>query len=272
MEGPILVDDHDPAVQYDNHWYTGGVAEEFSSTTHSASSEGAQAILTFTGTSVGAYGTLHAPGTPGISTYSIDGKPVTSPQLDNGKHTLTITLMTWQAGGFWLDYFSVTPNRVTSQPPPPHTTVPHSNSPVVPSHGRNIDQEPSIIRTTIVIGGSSIVTSVTVEPAPPTSVPPLPHSKTEAASSLGGSGTPESSISMTPSLTSVGYSSTGMTISTQIPSPGIGTKPSSRKAIIIGSVLGGLVLILIIIAILFALRASRRRKAPQKTLSVETSG
>lgn len=96
MDNSIFIDDRDPAVQYFGGWFTAGVAEEFDSTTHAVSADGAQTILKFTGksiiaiplspilkailegTSVAVYGTLHAPDTPGIATYNIDGKSSTT--------------------------------------------------------------------------------------------------------------------------------------------------------------------------------------------------
>lgn len=278
MDNSIFIDDRDPAVQYVGGWFTGGVAEEFDSTTHAVSADGAQAILKFTGkstaiplspilkailegTSVAVYGTLHAPDTPGISTYSIDGKSSTttgatsnivlyqqilyqSPQLADGVHTLTITPII-QPGGFWLDYFSIAPNRVTSKQPPSHaptpapTPAPTSSTTARPSNGLIVGQKSSgVTAASLVTKFSSITTSVTVTESRVSTLAPSSDPGVEASPIIPS----PSTDAMSP---------------TQVPPPASGVKPVHRTAIIVGSVLGGILFLLIVA--FFVWRGSRRR-------------
>ncbi|KAF9468701.1 hypothetical protein BDZ94DRAFT_1232248 [Collybia nuda] len=190
-----VVDDRDPAIQYIGRWSPQGVSEEYNSTVHAPLEDGAQAVFKFTGTSIAVYGTLRSPHTPGIATYSVDGGhsttirgPITSmvlfrqklyqsPQLGNGGHILTIT-PTSEGGGYFLDYFIITPNDVTPQT----TSTPRALAPTGPldsittklPNDSGVDQgrpviavktssrtEVSSVLTSVIITQSTVLTSST---------------------------------------------------------------------------------------------------------------
>lgn len=128
--GVLIYDDRDAAITYSGaDWSLAGSEREFNSTTSWTATEGATAIVNFTGTTISVYGTIagglraRAP----RSSYSIDGgTPVEyeaeltravqynvqffqSPTLSEGTHTLTITNTGDDSAQFFLDMFMVTP-------------------------------------------------------------------------------------------------------------------------------------------------------------------
>ncbi|KAF5323054.1 hypothetical protein D9611_009376 [Ephemerocybe angulata] len=125
--GVLALDDRDASIVYSTGWGQAGSSNEFNGTTTFTTTNGANAKVTFVGTSITVYGTV--PGgllSRASSTYSIDGgAPVTfvstpaigvqynqvfftSPTLPAASHTLTIT-NTGITADLFLDLLIVTP-------------------------------------------------------------------------------------------------------------------------------------------------------------------
>ncbi|KAJ7574052.1 hypothetical protein C8J56DRAFT_980571 [Mycena floridula] len=147
----FILDDSDPSVKYSiGDWNTGGVDEEFKSTTHGTTAANAFATIPFSGTYIEVYGTIAPQGVghpDPVTTYTIDKGPATSfapvttntsatlhqtrfftsPTLPDGNHTLVVQ-STVQGGQVWLDFFEFTPSPVTTTVTVTTTPTGSSNS------------------------------------------------------------------------------------------------------------------------------------------------
>ncbi|KAJ6544678.1 hypothetical protein DFH09DRAFT_1173089 [Mycena vulgaris] len=131
----VIVDDRDTRIQYTppGGWTSGGTPAEYMMTTSTSKLEGATAIFTFEGTSVGVYGTV-GPGNGSSMAFSIDGSSVgyyaapavnapiyheafwSSEALPNGTHTLIIIqTSSTQSYIIFLDYFIYTTTALTAE-------------------------------------------------------------------------------------------------------------------------------------------------------------
>ncbi|KAJ7704924.1 hypothetical protein B0H17DRAFT_886048, partial [Mycena rosella] len=104
----VIIDDHDPRMQYNGQWGNYGSSPEYLSTTRASRTRGDMVTFTFEGTSVGVFGTVgagngatmefsldHSPNSSFSAPPSISGlfhQPLwTSGVLFNELHTLSIT-------------------------------------------------------------------------------------------------------------------------------------------------------------------------------------
>ncbi|KAF9457150.1 hypothetical protein BDZ94DRAFT_1176202 [Collybia nuda] len=136
-----IVDDRDPRVKYSDGWAPSGGNHEFGGTTHGTFLAGSKATFTFNGSSVEVYGTMgidHKD--PPVSTYSLDGSSLQtfnpplpnaiqyqqlffkSPTLDDKQHVLVVT-STISETAFWLDYFRIASNSISSPLSDPVSSV-----------------------------------------------------------------------------------------------------------------------------------------------------
>ncbi|KAJ7704863.1 hypothetical protein B0H17DRAFT_695884 [Mycena rosella] len=120
----VIVDDHDPQVQYKGQWGHTGSSTEYLGTTRAAGTQGSTATFKFEGTSVGVFGTVGS-GNGGSMAFSVDGSPSSSysapplqsalyhqplwvsGDLPDGEHTLSITQNSAgkDKNEIFLDYF-----------------------------------------------------------------------------------------------------------------------------------------------------------------------
>ncbi|KAF8186771.1 hypothetical protein BJ912DRAFT_926926 [Pholiota molesta] len=132
--GILAVDDRDPSITYTGGWAQAASPNEFDNTSTFTAVAGSTAKVTFTGSSIGVYGSIPAKtpkGVAPVSAYSIDGGAPTlfrateagttqfsqlffqSPVLPEGAHTLTI-LYPVASDPFSLDYLLVLQNGVST--------------------------------------------------------------------------------------------------------------------------------------------------------------
>ncbi|KAJ7635050.1 hypothetical protein FB45DRAFT_744550, partial [Roridomyces roridus] len=123
-----ILDNADPLVHYAGSWTTAGGSEEFQATTAVSVTQGSTASLSFTGSSIGVYGTLGPVSGPSNTTmgFVVDNNKAfsgsftapanlgaaihhnifwQSPTLTDSEHTLVITMT--DTGAFdilFLDY------------------------------------------------------------------------------------------------------------------------------------------------------------------------
>ncbi|KDR74245.1 hypothetical protein GALMADRAFT_141319 [Galerina marginata CBS 339.88] len=181
--GLLTFDDRDPLVSYsvNGNWKQGGATEEFNATTTFTIYGGATATLTFTGTSVGVYGTIANTGLGAApqSSYSVDGGPTstyTGKMLStiqyrqefylnknlsaNEPHTLVVTTV-GSGAFFYLDYFLVTPVDGSSTSMS-STSSSSSTTSHTPSSTRSAAKADSTIDTGVRVGIVVLIVGILV--------------------------------------------------------------------------------------------------------------
>ncbi|KAH9474992.1 hypothetical protein JR316_0012091 [Psilocybe cubensis] len=256
-------DDRDPSVVYSGgDWQKGGTENEyFQTTSYVRNATGSTATFKFTGTSVSVFGTLDSAdlgrGTP-ISSYRIDnGQPVIytgptpdseqykqqffqSPTLPPGPHTLVIVVQS--EAGYYLDYFTVTPDPVVvvSSSAPLASSSSESSSPVPnTNHNPSTSAFSTSTTSTTTSSWSSFTTTSSSHPSDFT------NTFTSSATLSGAS------TSSGPGATSTPEQSSRSTVE------------SSKVGIAVGGAIGGLALLLV--AFITALCMRRQLRAKHST-------
>ncbi|KAF9453189.1 hypothetical protein P691DRAFT_720378, partial [Macrolepiota fuliginosa MF-IS2] len=147
------IDDRDSSVVYSRptlgyHWASFGGPDEYLSTTSLTRTKGANAKITFSGSSIAVYGTVSGMGVDSEGTtsqYIIDASPPVSytskpakdaqhsvkffqsAQLTPGKHTLEIVNES-EGGWLWLDFFAVTSAAGASSAVSANSQAPNSTT------------------------------------------------------------------------------------------------------------------------------------------------
>ncbi|KAI0684380.1 hypothetical protein C8Q76DRAFT_315423 [Earliella scabrosa] len=284
----LLIDDDDPAVEYTPPWHPDpGAYQMMGRSRHGATETGTKATLTFTGTGVEVFGTVPPSSVDGYptTTYTIDGQLLhsyTAPfvrdgdqlfnvsffstrNLEEKQHTLEITNVNGTAPNFfWLDYFLV---DTDPQRPIPSSTFALSTS-TLPS---GTVRPPPPIPTTSTSPASTSLPVSSSSVASSSSTVSLPNQPTESSTNDSSSlASPSSAASSTFSSAVAPPSS----FTSESRPNGISTEPSSSAtvsvtgasaqrgpgpapiAVIVGSVVGSLALIIVIVT----LCVWRRRK------------
>ncbi|KAF5376680.1 hypothetical protein D9615_007889 [Tricholomella constricta] len=272
-----LVDDSDPSVQYGGHWIRFGGPDEFQQTTHSTNEVGAQATITFTGSSIEVFGTIgYGTGDPSlasVTSYTLDGDPSTttefvatlgsvvlyrqlhysSPRLaGNKQHTLVITYTAANKNKLWFDYVRIehdpdiqpTPQLPPQLPTQLSTHFPQSSTQVSTQPGHDPGTRSSSQLPPQLSSGLSTYSALQ------SSTPAIPQPSSQPDNT--------SQLPSQPNNTDNNTESPGL-------SKGV------IAAIVVGSVVALLLIVMIVFLLRFLKRQSKRRNQTSSTLDLGTN-
>ncbi|KIM91335.1 hypothetical protein PILCRDRAFT_58047, partial [Piloderma croceum F 1598] len=118
------VDDREPRIVFTSNWFLNGISQEYNTSEHGTTSNGATGLFSFNGTSIAVYGTVPITDDngPSVSTYTLDNnspvmytaQTMTTTQfqtryyqsglISDGEHRLTIKNTSPKPTTYWIDY------------------------------------------------------------------------------------------------------------------------------------------------------------------------
>ncbi|KAF8197020.1 hypothetical protein BJ912DRAFT_95600 [Pholiota molesta] len=249
----ITYDDRDTIINYSSGWTRGGNTADVDGTSTWTTVNGSTATITFTGVQISVYGTIPVILPKTTSSYSIDGGPPTlftapfqiqgsgtantyffqqlyyqSPILTpNTPHTLVVTSTVNSGTQFFLDFMKVEPASSTSTSPTPTGTT---------------------------------TTSTQQTTTSPVVIPPT----TSSSSTSTSASTATTLLSLTSNSSSTApissTSSSQLAASEATTSPAVNKSSPPSTGLIVGSVIGGLAVVLLGIGLCLLWRIHMRRR------------